>query len=70
MIPSPPPPRESPAWRLLRDGVPLSLLCDLLVPDGPASREILAVEALADDVRACHPPGGSSSAPGASISTA
>ncbi len=29
---------------LLNHHVPLSLLCDLLDPDGPASAEILAVE--------------------------
>jgi hypothetical protein len=34
------------AQRLLRDGVPLSLLCDLTDPHGPQSREILATEGL------------------------
>ena len=29
---------------LLRQGVPLTLLCDLADPAGPASREILEVE--------------------------
>jgi hypothetical protein len=31
---------EPEAMRLLRLGVPLSLLCDLLEPGGPASHEI------------------------------
>lgn len=31
---------EADAMRLLRIGVPLSLLCDLLEPTGPASHEI------------------------------
>lgn len=35
----------------LADGVPITLLCDLLDPEGPPSREILAAEAVADDVR-------------------
>ena len=35
----------------LADGVPITLLCDLLDPAGPASREIYAAEAIADDVR-------------------
>jgi hypothetical protein len=35
----------------LADGVPITLLCDLLDPDGPPSREILAAEAVADDLR-------------------
>jgi hypothetical protein len=35
----------------LADGVPITLLCDLLDPDGPPSREIHAAEAIADDVR-------------------
>jgi hypothetical protein len=39
----------------LRDGVPLSLLADLAPPGGPLSREILAVEALADDCAAIVP---------------
>jgi hypothetical protein len=32
--------RTAPAWSLLRAGVPLSLLCDLMDPEGPRSREI------------------------------
>ncbi len=35
----------------LADGVPITLLCDLLDPEGPPSREILTAEAVADDVR-------------------
>lgn len=46
-------------WLLLRDGVPVTLLCDLLFRAGPPSRQILASEALADDVRLSHPEGGS-----------
>jgi hypothetical protein len=38
------------AWSLLRAGVPLTLLCDLAPPDGPASREIYTAEVVADDV--------------------
>jgi hypothetical protein len=52
VIPSPP---ASRGWSLLRDGVPITLLCDLLYVDGPPSREILTTEALADDVRLAHP---------------
>lgn len=59
--------REPLAWTLLRDGVPLSLLCDLVFPDGPPSREILASEALPDDVRLSHPAGRSTEPPGISI---
>jgi hypothetical protein len=36
---------------LLAHRVPITLLADLLDPDGPASREIYRVEAVADDVR-------------------
>lgn len=35
----------------LADGVPITLLCDLLDPAGPTSREIYTAEAIADDVR-------------------
>ena len=48
------PPHAGPpslAWRLLRAHVPITLLCDLVEPDGPDSRQILAAEAVADDVR-------------------
>ena len=38
-------------WQLLRAHLPISLLCDLLDADGPDSREIYTVEAVADDVR-------------------
>ncbi len=41
---------EEPVLTWLRHGVPLTLLADLLDPAGPRSREILVVEALADDV--------------------
>jgi hypothetical protein len=47
------PPHEGPpslAWLLLRAHIPISLLCDLAEPDGPNSRQILAAEAVADDV--------------------
>ena len=37
---------ESPAFQWLRAGVPLSLLLDLVSPDGPDSREIARREAL------------------------
>jgi len=33
---------------MLHDHVPLSLLCDLTSPDGPASAEILAEEGVPD----------------------
>ncbi len=36
---------------LLRDRVPLTLLMDLLPPDGPPSRDILLAELVTDDVR-------------------
>jgi len=36
--------QEPPAMMLLRNGIPLSLLCDLLDPEGPASGEIFALE--------------------------
>ena len=63
------------SWSLLRAGVPLSLLCDLAFPDGPPSREILAVEAIADDVRRTdidltHPRGRSIELPEVTITTA
>lgn len=35
---------EPAAMSLLRSGVPLSLLCDLLEPGGPESREIYSRE--------------------------
>ena len=67
-------------WSLLRAGVPLSLLCDLAFSDGPPSREILTVEAVADDVardlislkesEATHPRGRSIQLPEVTISTA
>ena len=50
---------DSLTWVLLRDGVPITLLCDLLFPAGPPSRQILASEVLADDVRLSHPDSGS-----------
>jgi hypothetical protein len=37
------------AW--LRHGVPITLIADLWNRDGPTSREIYQVEAVADDVR-------------------
>ena len=37
------------AW--LRHGVPIALIADLWDRDGPTSREIYRVEAVADDVR-------------------
>jgi hypothetical protein len=43
-------PGPAQAWSLLRAGVPLSLLCDLADPDGPASREICTAEAVGADV--------------------
>ena len=43
-------PGSARAWSLLRAGVPLSLICDLAHPEGPASREIYTAEAVADDV--------------------
>jgi hypothetical protein len=41
------------AW--LRDGVPITLLADLAARGGPLSREILAAEALHDDIAATVP---------------
>lgn len=35
--------------RLVAAGVPITLLCDLLLPDGPPSREILEAEREADE---------------------
>ena len=35
----------------LRHGVPIALIADLWDRDGPSSREIYRVEAVADDVR-------------------
>ena len=35
---------------LLRHGVPITLLADLLAEDGPRSREILTAEAVSGDV--------------------
>ena len=62
------------AWSLLRAGVPLSLLCDLMDPEGPPSREIYTAEVVADDVAAdaasTHPPGRSIVLPEVSIYTA
>jgi hypothetical protein len=60
------------AWSLLRAGVPLSLLCDLAHPDGPASREIYTAEVVADDVDRdnAHPAGRSIVLPEVSIYTA
>jgi len=63
-------PEVSRAWAYLNAGVPITLLCDLLYPDGPPSREILTAEALADDVGRAHPggrstPQGDQSMPGA-----
>ena len=43
-------PGSARAWSLLRAGVPLSLLCDLAEPAGPASREICTAEAVGADV--------------------
>ena len=72
-----PSPRDEAArsWSLLRAGVPLSLLCDLAFPDGPPSREILAAEAIADDVQhtevdRTHPRGRSIELPEVTITTA
>jgi hypothetical protein len=42
---------EEAVMALLRRGVPISLLADLLDPAGPPSREILAVESAPVDVR-------------------
>ena len=39
---------EAPTMSLLRHGVPLSLLFDLLDSDGPGSSEIFALEAARD----------------------
>ena len=50
-------PEVSRAWAYLNAGVPITLLCDLLYPDGPPSREILTSETLADDVGRAHPAG-------------
>ena len=36
--------QEASAMTLLRNGIPLSLLCDLLDPEGPASSEIFTLE--------------------------
>jgi hypothetical protein len=72
----------APAWSLLRAGVPLSLLCDLMDPEGPRSREIYTAEVVEDDVAAdaaateaatapsTHPPGRSIVLPEVSIYTA
>lgn len=72
------PQEASRAWSLLRAGVPLSLLCDLLDPEGPPSREIYTAEAVADDVALddaaldlrTHPAGRSIELPEVSIYTA
>jgi hypothetical protein len=58
------------AWSLLRAGVPLSLLCDLV--DLPPSREIYTSEAVADDVArdAAHPGGRLIELPEATITSA
>jgi hypothetical protein len=48
-------PRTSLAERLLRDGVPPSLLIDLLDPEG--LRAALAAELLASDIAAAPAPG-------------
>jgi len=50
-VTSPHPGPPSTAWLLLRAHIPISLLCDLVEPDGPDSRQILAGEAVADDIR-------------------
>jgi len=85
VIPFPPRDEVSPdeaarGWSLLRAGVPLSLLCDLAFPDGPPSREILAAEAVAEDLAleldalppatSPHPRGRSIQLPDVTISTA
>ena len=66
-------------WSLLRAGVPLSLLCDLVDPEGPSSREIYTAEVVANDVAAdpathspsgAHPAGRSIVLPEVSIYTA
>ena len=57
-------------WSLLRAGVPLSLICDLAHPEGPASREILTAEAVEDDIARAHPRGRSIELPERTISTA
>lgn len=41
---------RSPAFALLADGVPLSLLLDLAEPAGPDSVEIMRVEAVLADL--------------------
>ncbi|MFL6069687.1 MAG: hypothetical protein ACJ72Y_00205 [Actinomycetes bacterium] len=70
------------AWSLLRAGVPLTLLCDLVDPEGPPSRQIYTAEMVADDVAAdpatdpatdtarAHPAGRSIVLPEVSIYTA
>ena len=84
MIPTPrdevSPDEVARGWSLLRAGIPLSLLCDLAFPDGPPSREILAAEAVADDLAldlnslphsaSPHPRGRSIELPEVTISTA
>jgi hypothetical protein len=52
-----PSPRNYLSWQLLRNGIPPSLLCDLLDPDGPASREIYVYEEAEADVERTHPAG-------------
>ena len=70
------PPGTARAWSLLRAGVPLSLLCDLVDPEGPPSREIYTAEVVADDVagpgllQRTHPAGRSIVLPEVSIYTA
>lgn len=65
-----PSPEAARGWSFLRAGIPLSLLCDLAYPDGPPSREILAAEAIEDDVVRAHPAGRLIELPEVTISTA
>jgi hypothetical protein len=67
------PPGTARAWSLLRAGVPLSLLCDLADPKGPASREIYTAEVVANDVEldlTAHPAGRSIVLPESPVQTA
>ena len=50
-------PEVAHAWEHLQAGVPITLLCDLLYPDGPPSREFYLAECLAEDVARSHPAG-------------
>jgi hypothetical protein len=50
-------PEVARAWEHLQAGVPITLLCDLLYPDGPPSREFYLAECLVEDVARSHPAG-------------